>query len=156
MLGSQGGEGFDVPFEESTRIPLLIRYPRRIRPGVEEQAPISNVDFAPTLLSLCGAKLPQGMQGINHAPRWTGGRKAPPQSIYAEGELDGENAWRMMVHGRHKLVVNSEMRPTHLYDLSADPYELNNSVAQGSARGTLDALLPWLRSWTTRTGDRLA
>ena len=116
---------------------------------------VSNVDYAPTLLALCGAKLPHAMQGINHAGALTGSRRRLPESIYAEGGLGQEHEWRMIVRGHHKLVVGSDMGPTHLYDLSADPYELNNLVAQTSARATQEGLLPLLRRWTIRTGDRV-
>jgi arylsulfatase A-like enzyme len=150
MMGSQGLDGFDVPFEESVRIPLLIRYPRRIKAGTEDVAPVSNVDFAPTLLSLCGTKLPRGMQGFNHAESWTGGRKSPPGAIFAEGALDDEDEWRMIVRGPHKLVANAQWKPTHLYDLSVDPYESNNLAAHPDARGIVATLMPLLREWASR------
>jgi arylsulfatase A-like enzyme len=153
MHGSLGLEGFDSPFEESTRIPLLIRYPRRIKPGIEEKMLVSNVDYVPTLLSLCGARLPKGMQGVNLAGALTGGRRPSARSIYAEGALGEKDEWRMIVRDQDKLVVASDMRPTHLYDLAADPYELSNLVDQPAARRKRDVLLPMLQRWRNRTGD---
>jgi len=122
VLTSDHGHMLGAPFEESTRIPLLVRYPRRIEAGAEDDAPVSNVDYAPTLLSFCGAKMPRAMQGIDHTERWTGKRRTPPQPVFAEGELGGEKEWRMIVLGPHKLVVDAKMAATHLYDLSVDPH----------------------------------
>jgi hypothetical protein len=62
----------------------------------------------------------------------------------------------MIVHGRHKLVVDSTLRPTHLYDLHRDPYELENLASKSSERAIRDPLKAMLVRWATRTGDRIA
>lgn len=87
MLGSQGLDEIDLPYEESSRIPLLIRYPRRIRAGITIDTLMSNVDYAPTLLSLCGVEAHKRMQGVNLAGLLTLGKGPSPESIYAEGGL---------------------------------------------------------------------
>ena len=132
MLGSQGLDEIDLPYEESSGIPLLIRYPGRIRAGTTIDRLISNVDYAPTLLSLCGIEPQKGMQGVNLANLLTRGRGPSPESIYAEGGLGQPHEWRMIVRGRYKLVVDSALRPTHLYNLNQDPYERENLVAKSS------------------------
>lgn len=50
-------------YEESQRMPLLVRYPKRIEAGSKSDAIINNVDFAPTLLTLAGGEVPAYMQG---------------------------------------------------------------------------------------------
>ena len=155
MLGSQGLDAIDLPYEESSRIPLLIRYPRRIRAGTTMDTLISNVDYAPTLLTLCGVEAQKGMQGVNLASLLTAGRGPSPESIYAEGGLGQPHEWRMIVRGRYKLVVDSALRPTHLYNLSQDPYEQENLVAKSSQRRNRDELTALLRRWAARTGDRV-
>jgi arylsulfatase A-like enzyme len=153
MLYSQGLDEIDLPYEESSGIPLLIRYPRRVRAGIAMDTLVSNVDYAPTLLSLCWLKAPQGMQGVNLASLLTHGRGPSPQSIYAEGGLGQPHEWRMVVRGRYKLVGDSALRPTHLYNLGQDPYEQENLVAKSSQRRTRDELTALLRRWAARTGD---
>lgn len=154
-LGSQGVDEIDLPYEESSAIPLLIRYPRRIRAGTRTDALISNVDYAPTLLSLCGVKAPGPMQGVDLAGLLTRVKGPLPGSIYAEGGLGQPHEWRMVVRGRSKLVVNSALRPTHLYHLAEDPYEQENLVAQPSSRRNCEELQALLRRWAARTGDRV-
>jgi arylsulfatase A-like enzyme len=144
-LGSHGLDEIDQPYEEATRIPLLIRYPRRIRPGAID-ALISNVDYAPTLLSLCGVQPPAAMQGRNLTPLLTrrAGRSQP--AVYAEGAVEQSNQWRMVVSGNIKLVADANLRPTQLYDLTRDPYEQENLVTSPSHRRTRDGLQALLQS----------
>jgi arylsulfatase A-like enzyme len=155
MLESHGIDGIDLPFEESSRIPLLIRYPRRLDAGVEIDALISNVDYAPTLLSLCGVGAPKGMQGLDLGSILKGGKRRRPESIYAEGGLGQPGEWRMVVRGLDKLVVNSSWEPAHLFDLGRDPYEMKNLANETSKRAVRDELGKLLRNWAIRTGERV-
>src|SRR5260370_39931806 len=63
MLGSHGLEGANVAFEESGRVPLVIRYPRQLEAGRRHAFLLSNVDLMPTLLSLRRAPRPDCTQG---------------------------------------------------------------------------------------------
>ena len=64
-------------------MPLLVRYPRLIKPGSASDAMVLNVDFAPTLLDLAGVTVPADMQGRSLRPLLAG---SPPagwrRSIY--------------------------------------------------------------------------
>jgi arylsulfatase A-like enzyme len=151
-LWSHGVDGIDSPFEESARIPLIVRYPRRFRAGTTYGGLISNIDFAPTLMSLCGVPSPQGMQGTNFATRLTGSGGSA-DSIYAEGGLGQEYEWRMVVSGRYKLVVDAKLRPTHLFDLVRDPDEQDDLVGKPSLDSVTERLQGLRRRWASRTGD---
>lgn len=54
-------------YEESMRMPLIVRYPAGIPAGTRSQALVANVDFAPTLIALAGGKAPARMQGHSFA-----------------------------------------------------------------------------------------
>ena len=95
----------------------MIRFPRRVKKRTEHDALISNVDYAPTLLSLCGVKLPVGMQGVDISEWLTSGRAAPRKSIYSEGALGSPDEWRMVVRDLDKLIVDYTLNPTHMYHL---------------------------------------
>jgi len=155
MLGSHGLDEIDLPYEESSKIPLVIRFPGRLKPRNEQNAPVSNVDYAPTLLSLCGVEPPAGMQGVDLSGWLTRGKGPPPSSIFAEGKLGSAEEWRMVVRGLDKLVVDSNLSPTHLYDLGQDPYELRNLATDPSRRRKRDEMLTALRRWMLRTSDRI-
>jgi arylsulfatase A-like enzyme len=149
-LESHGVDGIDFPYEECVRIPLLMRYPRRLKAGTGNDALVSNVDFAPTLLTLCGLAPIDGMQGVDLLADGDA-----PESIYSEGSIGDEGEWRMLVRGLDKLVVNSNLKPTHLYNLGQDPYEFKNLLSEGPERRKVDELVALLRRWAFRTSDRV-
>ncbi len=155
MLGSQGLEDAGAPFEESLRIPLLLRYPRIGKAGtVREDLMVSSVNLAPTLLSLCGLAVPGAMQGSNLAPGFAG-----QEAVFAEGKLRTAEEWRAVVRGLDKLVVNREMEPTYLYNLGQDPLELenlaHNLTHNADQQRTKDELTALLKKWMQLTQFRM-
>ena len=50
-------------YEEAMRMPFLVRYPKKIKAGTKVDAIVNNVDFAPTIINMCGGKTPEYMQG---------------------------------------------------------------------------------------------
>jgi len=154
MLGSHGLEGANVPFEESVRVPLVVRYPRQIKAGGEHEFPLSNVDLMPTLLGLCGAPIPNDTQGQDLSTLLTTGQGAHPESVFCLGKLGAEAEWRMVVRGLDKLVVDRDMNVTHLYNLGSDPSEMENLVQDAAQELKRDALKALLKDWMRRTADR--
>ncbi|MGN6985918.1 sulfatase/phosphatase domain-containing protein, partial [Neisseria sp. P0008.S010] len=63
-------------FEESLRMPFLIRWPGVIAPGTESHAMIQNIDYAPTFLTLAGADVPTDIQGRSMVDMWRDGCRA--------------------------------------------------------------------------------
>jgi arylsulfatase A-like enzyme len=63
MLGDHSRDDKRVAYEESIRIPLVIRYPRLAGAGTHIDSIVLNTDFAPTLLALAGVPVPDSMQG---------------------------------------------------------------------------------------------
>ena len=78
MLGSQGQRLKRKPWEESIRVPGILRWPARVKAGRRVDALLSHVDFAPTLLSLCGVKPPKEMQGADLVARGAGQERPRP------------------------------------------------------------------------------
>ena len=146
MLGSQGLEGGDVPFEEAVRAPLVIRYPGRLEPGRRRDALASNVDLLPALLALCSVRPAEDVQGRDLM-------SAPQESAYSVGRLGAPGEWRMVVRGFDKLVVDREQNVTHLYNLAQDPLELDNRAQEPSLDLKRDELKALLKDWMRRTGD---
>lgn len=147
QLGSHRLEGDDVPFEESVRIPLAIRYPRKLKPDARDMA--AQVDILPTLLALCDVEIPEGVQGIDLFGR------TPPQVGFAEGKLQESDEWRMMVRGYDKLVATPKGEITHLFNLADDPYELTNLVHDPAQKLKLASLKAQLLAQMKKLGDGL-
>src|SRR5215510_3750101 len=72
FLGDHGWFDKRFMYEESLRMPLLIRFPRRIAAGSATDAMALNIDFAETLLELAGASVPERMQGRSLTPLFGG------------------------------------------------------------------------------------
>ncbi|MDG1397651.1 MAG: sulfatase [Polaribacter sp.] len=62
-LGDHGFFDKRFIYEESLRMPFMVKYPKKIKPGSVNEDIITNIDFAPTLLELAGIKTNQKMQG---------------------------------------------------------------------------------------------
>ena len=156
MLRSHGLEGQESWFEESAGVPLVMRWPEKIGAGTKQDWLLNNIDIAPTLRGMCGLK---GLEEAQGEDRWelirNGGAGARPESVYVEGALGTPGEWRMVVRGWDKLVVDRELKATHLYNLAQDPYENENLVEN---RGTIrrqEELLALLRRWIVKAGDRV-
>jgi arylsulfatase A-like enzyme len=67
-MGEHGWFDKRFMYEESFRTPFMIRYPGHIKPGSQVTEMVINIDYAPTLLSMAGVKIPEDMQGSNFAP----------------------------------------------------------------------------------------
>lgn len=159
MLGSQGLRLKRKPWEESIRVPGILRYPAAVRTGRRTGVFFSHVDFAPTLLGLCGLKPESVMQGADLSDFVRTGRPGhAPESaffqIFGPYAGDGtESSWRGVRTERH-MYARTESKPWVLYDLQKDPFELRNLVQDQSAEALVRDLDGKLSEWMNRTGDR--
>ena len=68
MVGSQGEQRKQKPWDESIRVPFVIRFPGQPGKGVTLQKPINVVDLMPTLLRFCGFPIPESVEGRDLGP----------------------------------------------------------------------------------------
>ena len=129
MLGERGLWYKMAFFEDSARVPLVVRGPaEHVRAGARVAAPVSHLDFAPTLLELAGLTSGEegaGMDGTSLAAllRGSGAREAP---VVAEYLAEGVTAPAVMVRSGTLKYVRCPGDPDQLYDLAADPHELHD------------------------------
>ncbi len=153
MHGSHGKRYKGHPEEESLHIPLLMRCPARIKAGQTPPTLVSSIDLMPTLLSVCGLETPSTCTGRDLSAAVLGERAPAVQSIYAEGRMHGDGAWRAIVTPRNKLAVNTAGKVTHLFDLAKDPYEMKNLADEKAQAKLRTDLLAKLHRWAKDTGD---
>lgn len=159
MLGSHGLWHKMMPYEECLRVPLLMRYPERITPGVRSQAVVSLIDVPATILSLVGEELPPEYLGRDLSPAFRDGSEFQDDSYrFSEhkplGDWHETVEWRLVVDGRFKYVWN-DGDLDELYDLATDPYELNNLIHDLHHAAGLARLRERLRRWMGETSDPL-
>jgi N-acetylglucosamine-6-sulfatase len=97
-------------YEESLRMPLLIRYPKLIKPGTKNGWIINNTDFAPTTLELAGLPKPAYMQGKSFIKALIGSPKSA--------------GWRQVHYYRYWMhMAHNQNNPAH-FGIRTDRYKL--------------------------------
>lgn len=142
-----------LPYEEATRAPLLLYYPRLIRAATRHDALVSTIDIAPTLLELAGVEIGEYIQGYSFLPVLRGEKSAVRE--YHMMEYFNSELAMPWLHGMsYRAIRSNQYKYIHwlhysgrneLYDLQADPLELENIVNYSSRRDTLQALRRALR-----------
>jgi N-acetylglucosamine-6-sulfatase len=139
LLGEHGQ--FDnkrFAYEESIRVPLVVRYPKAVAPGTRVEALALNVDVAPTLLELAGAEPLEKVHGRSLLPLLGGRPAAWRESFLAEYFLEKvaprTPAWQAVRTARWKYIRYTELEGMdELYDLAADPHEMRNLIDDPAA-----------------------
>ena len=132
-----------VPYEESIRVPLVIRYDP-LTHGVRRQEPrlALNIDLASTFAGLLGRTMP-GAEGRSLIPLLAGRRVSWRHNFLIEhlvGRPQRDVPTYCAVRGERYKYVLYQTREEELYDLQRDPYELDNH-ASSPALGTIKARL---------------
>ena len=152
MLGSQGERRKQRPWDESIRVPFLLRYPARLgRHSRSITTPLNTPDIMPTLLSLCGVEIPRTVEGRDRAALALGAKESKDNAAliacYAPfGEwtrAEGGREYRGVRTPRFTYVRDLE-GPWLLYDNRDDPHQMANLAGQASVarvQADLDAVL---------------
>ena len=132
FLGEHGWFDKRFMYEESLGMPLLLRYPKSIKPGSVSDDIVLNLDFAETFLDYAGVEVPSDMQGRSLRPILEGKRpKGWRNSMYYHYyEFPGAHSVKRhygIRTKRYKLIhFYNDIDAWELYDLQKDPAELNN------------------------------
>ena len=132
-------------YEEAMRMPFIVHYPKRVKPGSTNGWLINNTDFAPTMLELAGVKTPDTMQGRSFAGALAGEDKPADwrTSTYYRYWMHMAHALKVPAHfgirsERYKLIFFYGCTPSgkgntpvawEFYDLQTDPHEMKNQYA---------------------------
>jgi len=161
MLGSQGQRPCEKqrPWDESIRVPFLLRYPAVSgQKGWTVEAPINTPDILPTLLTLAGVNVPGSIEGEDLSrivldKKKDEDRAALVMSVYPFAGYHGGKAFRGIRTSRYTYVRASD-GPWLLYDNEADPYQMTNLVGMAEHAGLQKELEAKLQSKLDQTGDQ--
>jgi arylsulfatase A-like enzyme len=158
FLGDHGLYDKRFMYEESLRVPLLVRWPALVRPGARMDSMALNVDFAPTFLEAAGVAVPAAMQGRSLLPLLRGDTPSDWRSaIYYRYYHDpGDHDTRAHYGVRtatHKLIYYWTKRQWELFDLRADPQELRNLYGQPGQEAVTAELIATLTRLRTELQD---
>jgi N-acetylglucosamine-6-sulfatase len=142
-----------LAYEETIRIPLLIRYPAAIKAGSVAPELVLSIDLAPTLLALAGVAPSPGLEGRSLQPIMAGAPRGWRSSLLIEYYSDtvfprvlnmGYSAVRT---SRHKYIQYRELKGMdELYDLEADPGEERNLIASPQSASLLAGMQAELKT----------
>jgi len=161
MLYSQGGQKKQQPWDESIRVPFLLRYPTVLgKTGRAIDVPINTPDIMPTLLGLCGVEIPDTVEGADFSDFLTGQTEAPdnaaliscPSPFGQWNRARGGREYRGVRTARYTYARDLN-GPWLLYDNIRDPYQRTNLCNQpqhGALQAELEATLA---SKLEETGD---
>lgn len=158
MLGSHGMRGKFCFYEESSHVPMMIRFPGRIRPGTRVKAPVSTMDIFATILDYL--EMPaHPSDGNSLRGLIEGAVKEENTYVVTEwlSDLQGKPS-HMVLKGGWKLM-RPDPRATKLkkalYNLNDDPHELTNLLADNTVSNAYAAQVAELETcfqdWLTRT-----
>jgi len=135
FLGDHGLFDKRFMYEESIRMPFLVRWPAVIRPGTRIDAMGLNIDFAPTFLDAAGLPPSADMQGrslvpVLHARTPRDWRTAMYYRYYHDPGHHNTRAHYGIRTRTHKLIYFWKKDQWELYDLVKDPQEMHNLYGQ--------------------------
>ncbi len=137
-LGEHGWFDKRWAYEESLKMPLIVRWPGKVKPGTRCAAMVQNIDYAPTFLEAAGVSLDWDVHGISLMPLLTSGGATPDgwrDTIYyryidgghgvAQHSAIRTNDFKLLYFDRPRSEAEEKSR-WELFDLENDPQEMTN------------------------------
>ena len=143
FLGEHGWYDKRWMFEESFRMPYLIKWPGVIAAGQRPEELIQNIDYAPTFLQMAGLPVPKAVQGESMVGLLKGSSEGWRQSLYYSYYEEGEHTVPRHFGVRtaqHKLMFFPRSGEWNLFDLKVDPNEMRSVHADKNYRKVMDEL----------------
>jgi arylsulfatase A-like enzyme len=155
MQGSHGLKNKNIFYEESVRVPLIVKVPGGPK-GIVSDELVSSVDLFPSILDYAGLPKEKAVEGLSFTPITAGKKQKLAEAVFSEGgdipKSEGgstKKKWFMIRDGKYKLAVTQDdFKPTHLFDLENDPYEMKNLLDEKDKYlKTAENLQNKIKSW---------
>lgn len=153
-LGSHGLFNKDVLFEESVRVPLLLRWPAGLAAGVVPAGLAQTIDVMPTLLDLAGLPVPERVQGRSLLPAVRGAPPPAEDAVFIEtdqyqiGIRTATHLYGMQLDRTSREIANPAL---YFFDLRSDPYQERNLAGTCEQPDTAARLRARLAAWHAQT-----
>jgi len=145
-------------YDNDIHVPLIIRWPGQARKGLRVPHLVQHIDIAPTILDALGIEIPEAMEGQSLVPYLTGKRDEPIYPFLVTEECTRMMKWGLRTD-KYKFILSRKQdyqrRPLReLYDLEADPEELNNIAEDNPeiVKELEEILEGWIRDMMRKNG----
>jgi len=161
MRSCQGVETKLFPWDESIRVPFLLRWPElHGDEGGKLALPVDAPDIMPTLLGLCDLPVPGSVEGRDWSPFFRGEEETTGEEAallimpaeFTELNRNGMKAYRGLRTGRYTYVRNLD-GPWLLYDNETDPYQMKNLIGDAGFADLQEELECLLQKRLEEVGD---
>lgn len=143
-------------YEGGIRVPLIIKYPGRAKPGAERRTPVSSIDFFSSIIEMTGSEpVSVKTDGISIVPLLKKDKMKPRPLFwhyphYSNQGVEPGSAVRL---GKYKLIDNFEKGKQELYDLENDISETNDISFRYPDK--TNELYKLLRDWRNKTNAKM-
>src|SRR5262249_8942015 len=139
-------------YEETTRVPLILRFPGRIGAGKTIRTQAGSCDVNPTILDYLGMKSKGSVHGASLRP-FIEGREDESRPIFCERDR-GQAIFQRLIRTNEWKYVYASNGASQLYNLAKDPGETRNLLNDAAAKPAREKLHKQLDEWMRQTGDR--
>ncbi|WP_319501300.1 sulfatase [uncultured Draconibacterium sp.] len=156
FLGEHGFFSKRFMYDESMQMPLIIKWPGKIKPGSINSDLVANIDFAPTIIDIAGLSIPKEMQGESLRPLLEG---CTPENwrdaiyyrywqhllhrdVAAHYGIRTDSFKLIYYYGENKGLTDFPPTPPEweLFDLTNDPNEMNNVYSDPEYANSVNTL----------------
>ena len=157
-----GSENIANLFDEAIKIPMIIRWPGKIKQNIALEQPVSNTDIFPTILSMLNIETPDYVtpEGKDLTPLLKRDELSSSVPVFAQYNMEnfGIAHLRMVRFEDWKLIKRFGLRANadlvdELYNVKNDPGELNNLINQNEHQIIREELESLLREWLLKIDD---
>jgi len=162
FLGEHGMTDKRTMHEESIRVPMLARYPKLVKPGTKVAGQVLNIDLAPSVLDVCGARPLKGIHGMSFRKLLAGDAKGWRTAWYYEYNYEKQFPYTPNVRGvrtdewKYIHYPHGDGKPdrhkAELYNIKNDPGESKNLIDDPASRDVVQKLRKELHRLMEQTG----
>jgi N-acetylglucosamine-6-sulfatase len=155
-----GSQNKTVSYEESAKVPLLMRWPASLPSGLVYQGGVTTLDLMPSMLEAAGLPIPARLQGrsrLGEIRRRDLGWKEP---VFLENitqkDVEGKPSIERAVRTQEWKLILRDHPKDELYDLVHDPEERHDLLASPEQRDRIRQLARLIRDWGEKMNDPVA
>ena len=158
MFGSHGRQAKLIFYEEAARVPMLVRWPKKIAKKTVTDVPLCTPDIMPTLLSMMGLPIPATVEGQDLSAAVLGRKSGVKDVAHMQGMgataawADGTE-WRALRDNEYTYAIYRKDHSELLFNNRRDPYQLVNLTEDRSFRSTLQHYRSVSEAWRAEQND---